>query len=148
MNDKPTIEKSITTSATPSHRSWIEDGILYSEFQGEISLPSIMETEEDSLRLLKEHNIKIIPLITIFKNMNQMGFKLSFADYGKASGITMVKYTSAIWVVGATGMVKRSLSLVNRIFFGNRIHIVDTLEEAQKGAHAVLLNEEPILEKV
>ncbi len=141
-----TITDQVTTSA--SHRAWIADGILYHEYVGELTTSAVLDVELKSIQLLKEQRIQTAPGIVLLKNIDKTNFKLKAADYGKVfAGFDLIKRTSAIWIVGAKDDVKKSISVINKIFFGNRMYLVDTLQEAQDAARTLLSSSEPILEK-
>jgi len=62
-----TSPQNVLTNAA-SHSAWIEDGILYNEYQREVTVSDVLDNQEKSVRLIRDKNIKILPIIV---NLNQ-----------------------------------------------------------------------------
>ncbi len=138
-----------TNSPVPEyHRAWIDDGILYHEYHGEISIHNALDMEKQSLDLIREHKINIIPAVVILKEVEGAGIKFSPADWGKAvSAISIVSQISGVWVVGANEGVQKAFDLVNKLFVNNGIKFVASLAEAQAAAQKARSSKLSILDK-
>lgn len=130
-----------------SHRSWMEDGILYMEYHGEVTVSRVLENQKSAMTLLSQRNIQTIPAIVIFNNVDKTRFKVTMADYGKIiASFDLPKHISGVWIVGATAEVKKIIGVVNKMFFSNRLHLIDDLYAAQKAAKLLPLSSPSILE--
>jgi hypothetical protein len=142
------MDKSGTSTKLQTRRAWVDGGVLYIEFQKEITLPAILEIQKKSMDLLNEGQIKVLPIIVILKNISRDQYKLRMADYGKIVGaFNFVEHISSLWVVGPDEEVKRFVGVANKLYFSNKLRVVDTLKEAQDAAQHFVSSTESILEK-
>ena len=131
-----------------STTTWLEDGIIYSEIRDELSLKNLLEAEEAALKIVKEHNLSHVPTIVIMsENLNDK-VVLGVSEFGKAiSSNQIVKHLTSVAIVGAGEHMKRVGGMFNKLFFSNRIHFFDNLQEAQVFSREALSNALPILEQ-
>lgn len=148
MNDQtisfPTAVSQTTPQDEVSGRAYIEDGILYTEYVGEFSVPAAYKVEKQAIELLKEKKIGLIPCIVVMKNVK---LKISMKDYAKVISFDLIKYISAVWVVGLSGEARRIGQFINKVFLKDRMNFVDSLQEAQASARVARTQEEALLEK-
>jgi len=134
-------------TSNPSYAVYIKDGILYHEYMGDISLSHILDAEKESLGLLRDKNIKFIPIIVLLKNIEKAEYKFSPADFGKAIlGFDLTKHISGIWIVGASGGIKKMHDIINTTFFKGKMHLAENFEVAQKEAQSLITASESVLE--
>jgi len=132
---------------TPQDKAYIKNGILYQEYIGGVAINNILDAEKTSLELIKQQGKNTVPLIIIMKDFDKSPFKIGMADYAKAiRGLGLISHISGIWLIVDSEEAKKGIALVNKTFLGNRMHVVDTLEEAQLAAQALITSTEAILE--
>src|SRR6266403_1529758 len=68
---------------TKCYKAWIENGILYHEYEDELTLSGVLAAEKKSLFLLDEHGIHMLPVIICLKHIDKTRFKLTMGDYGR-----------------------------------------------------------------
>lgn len=120
-------------NTSQKNRVWIEDDILYNEFQGKFNFDLAFAVEEKSLVLIKEHGKNILPLVIILKDITDATFDLPVSDYGKmVTSFNLIHHVSGIWVVGATRKVYKLVTVMNKMFFHNKIYTVNSVEKAQQ----------------
>ncbi len=131
-----------------SYRVYIKDGIMYHEFDGEFSLDAALGVQEQAFAMLREKDIQLIPLIVYLNGVDKAKFNLHMKDYARAvTSMDFIRHASDIWLVDTKGQLKTIANIVNTVFFGGRMHLVDSLKQAQEGAHAAIAERDPILEK-
>jgi hypothetical protein len=136
-----------TTSMSPTTSVWIEDGILYNQYLNEVTLENVLEHQQNSIQLLKEKGINLLPMIAIFVNVTKEGFKLTLANYAKILVKNdLTKFVACVWIVGASPEVQRIVNVFNKAFLSNRLRFAQTLEEAKTNAKTYLSSTKTILE--
>lgn len=134
---------------SPNVRAWIEDGILYTKLTGEISLEAVLAIKEQAMALIKQNNFKLIPAIVDLSEANDTSLKIHTFDIGKIFTIhsDTLKYTTGIWLVGASDNVRKLSSIASKMFMNGRLLHAETLEQAQSAARASMDIPTPILEQ-
>jgi hypothetical protein len=135
-------------SAHKTYQTWLEERILYVEIKESLPIESILKLEVEALQLLKQQQQGPIPAIVIMDKLANGKPKIGLSDFSKilsSTGIT--KYMSALLMVGVSDSAKRYIGMLNSLFFSNRIHFYETIEEAQIAARASMPDSESILEQ-
>jgi len=136
-----------TTFDLPEYSVYIKNGILYNKYKHEVNIQNALNIEKDSMELIKENSIGMIPNITIVTDVQESSLKLHMKDYSKAfAGFNLIRHLSGIWMVGAKGNIKKAAEVISKSFFLNRINFVDNLEEAEKGARELINATDSLLE--
>jgi len=128
---------------------WIEDGVLYSKFSGELSLETILDAQKQTLELLKQNKINVIPTIIDITEMDEASMKLHLSDLGKIfmSANDVTKHESGIWIVGTKESGRKLSSIVSKLFLNNRLQQAENMAVAQAAAKASIGQSDPILEQ-
>lgn len=131
-----------------THLSWIDNGILYHEYQNELTLTRVLEAEKESLALLSKHNLQIVPMIVLLRDLDKTQFKLTFADYGRVlCTFDIARHTAGIWIIGVPEEVKATIVTINKYFLIHQIFFAENLKEAQEAAHQVQFSTKSILDR-
>lgn len=131
-----------------SHNVWIEEGILFHEYQGEITLDHILENEKKSLMIIRENNVEVLPMIVTFKNGSQVSFNLHPTDYGKIiTAFDLPEYISGLWIVETKEEIKKFVELINSVFHLKRVRAAKDIIAAKEEALLLLSSAETILDK-
>jgi hypothetical protein len=126
----------------------IEDGILICQFKDESAIEQVLAAEADAIELLSSQEIYHIPAIVTIKNVDQAKTDLRLSNLSKIiSSNKMFNYLSGLWIVGADKEVKKIIGILNAVFLGGRIHLVETFEEAKAAAEAHKTANRPMLEQ-
>jgi len=129
-------------------RVWIEDGILYTELLGDLSLKNVLTLEVQALTLFTEQQVAVIPNVVLLDKITGDKIKIGAADFSKLfSTFEVLRHLSAVLMVCPSDRVRRTISHINRLFFGNRIRFFPTLAEAQSVARQCRSLTLPILEQ-
>ncbi len=133
------------TSQEGSYKVWIEDGILYNEYHGKISIDTVLEVEKKSVELITQEKIQLIPSIVTF-DVKDEDFQLNVSSWGKiVSGFHLLNYLSCIVVIKVSERIKKILSIPDHVFLKNRIKYADNLEEAKEIIGTVNENKESLI---
>ncbi len=128
-----------------SYKVWIEDGILYNEYHGKISIDMVLEVEKKSVELITREKIQLIPSIVTF-DVKDEEFQLSTPSWGKiVSGFKLLNYLSCIVVINASEGIKKILSIPDRVFLKNKIKYADSIEEARVIARKAYEDKESLI---
>jgi len=126
----------------------IEDGVCHFEYINELSMQNILASELRAVALMDEQKIDILPFIVEFKDIDDDNTRIEVRDFGKLiSTKTLFDRCSGVWIVGAEGNVKMLTNLLNKTFLGDRIRMVDTLEQAKAEAEEFRSVKVPMLEQ-
>src|SRR5688572_11826007 len=129
------------------HKVWIEEGILFHEYQGEITLDHILENEKKSLVIIRENNVDVLPMIVTFRDGSQVSFNLHPTDYGKIiTTFDLPEYISGVWIVEAKEEVKKFVQLVHDVFHVSKVRSAKDVSEAKKAAQSLLSSVETIFD--
>ena len=130
------------------YKTYIDNGILYYEFTHTLSVDNVLAAETEAFKIIADRNIRLVPTVVLFKDIDQSKVQMGVFDLGKVVSIhNILKYASGIWFVGAEGQVKRLAGALNTVFLGGRVHFVATLDEAKAAAEANKTEENPLLEQ-
>jgi len=121
------------------NRIWLDNGILYNEYHDDLAIKSIIKVEVASLELIQKAQIELLPMIVLLVNMKPGSFKLGPSDFGKIlSSVDLLNHMTCIYVVGADEDFKKKASIMNKIFFGDKVQFIDSLKEAQAEAQKTI----------
>lgn len=110
----------ITDSANHSSaRAWIEDGILYNKYTGEVTLEKLLDVEKQSVDLIRQNKINLVPAIIDFTDADDNIVNLHFSDYGKVVSAykEQINLESGIWIVGTGSNTGKFAKIVSDMFF-------------------------------
>jgi len=134
-------------SETQEDRTWFEDGIVYTEFVHPVNAAAIKAMQNKGLEVLAQTGANHVPYIVIIKGEAQGNMHIGLGDMGKIVSHEFTKHISSIWTVGRTQAHNKITDAINHYFLGNRMHFVDTLEEAQAGARQLIHDTLGLLEQ-
>ncbi len=130
------------------YKIYIDKGIIYYEFTHALSIDNVLAAETEAFKIIEENNIRLVPTIILFKDIDQSKVQMGIFDLGKVVSLhNIMKYASGIWFVGAEGQIKTLASALNTVFLGDRAHFVATLDEAKAAAEANKIEENSLLEQ-
>jgi hypothetical protein len=132
----------------PKTKVWIEDGILCCGFNNELSIDNVLKLEEDSLKVIRDRKLQMVPVIVDLSKIDITNYKAHLSDFGKifTSHHDLFMHESNIWIVGANSNVLGLAELVSNMFLNGRIKYVDTFAAAKKEAIESIDATESILE--
>jgi len=126
----------------------IEDGYCLFEFFNELSIENILSSEAQVINLMNAHKVDILPFIADLSKIDDQEVKIEVRDFGKMiSSRALFERCSGVWIVGAKGYTKMLTGLLNKTFLGNRLKLVDTVEEAKAAIKNTKQSKIPMLEQ-
>ena len=136
------------TAISSSQSVWIEDGVLFHQYHGEVTLERILENEKKSIIIINEQRVDVLPMIVLFKDISKTKFKLNITDYGKViTTFDFPEYISGIWVVETANEVKKFIDFISETFNVSKVRVAKDLQEAKNEAQLILSSSTTILEE-
>ena len=134
----------MTTS--PMNRIWLEDGVLYAQYYGVITVDLVVSFSQDCVKLLDKHKLALAPIVLIFSETTDMT-KMDIPHISKIVNTPLVKRLSAVIVVGMKFADKMFIGLASNVFLGGRVQTRDSLADGRLLAESCRTETRPILEQ-
>jgi hypothetical protein len=124
-----------------------DNGVIISQFFNPLTLESVLSMQDQALELLAGKGIECIPYIIVLSGAAQSQILLGRPDMGKMVEHEFTKHIAGIWVVGRTESHKQIMDNMNHFFFSDRMHFVDSVEEATSQAKQSVVNDLNLFER-
>jgi len=126
-------------------RAWLEDGIVFQEYNTTITLASIHTLSLQTLALVEQYGRQTVPTVCI---LHDNKIKLNLADMAKVAMIPVAQHMSWIIVVGLADQYRDIVETANKLFFNHRIVYFDQVLDAKRFALAHLEDQENMFDHI
>lgn len=137
----------MVNSPLSENKTWFQDGIIYTEFTHSLTYESIHAMQDRAMELIAENGVEHAPYIIILSGDARGKMHYNLADMGKIVSHELTKHVADVWVVGRTESHSRTADTMNHFFFADRIHFMDSVEEATAGAGQSIADGRSVLER-
>ena len=130
-------EAPTSSNADVANQAWIEDGILYMKYSGEVTMETVSVVGTQAAEIIKQGGYGVMPAILDLIDVDDSKANLHFSNLGKilTSYNDVVKHESVLIVVGAKDNALKLIGLLGKVFLNGRIEHVDSMAEAKSLAH-------------
>jgi len=131
---------------THKNRAWLEDGILYTEHNGVVTIDVVLKLSGDCLELLNRNKLILAPLVMIFSETADTS-QMNITHLHKIVNTELLPHLSVVVIVGMEHANKTLINLASKVFLGGKIQSRDTIEEARALAQTYKSETLPMLEQ-
>jgi hypothetical protein len=130
---------------TTNDRAWIEEGIVYAEYNNAINVETVLAMIGQCLELIRTSGQNVVPLVVIFAPTSHL--QVGLTQLGKLSNTDLLKHVSMVCVVGVRPVEAKLIQTLGALFLNHRVQMFDSLDLARKQAKAYLREDRPVLEQ-